>query len=120
MKFIDNNAGREAMQSDLTAQQHNWVPVKKHQSLFVLRKNKQQPSVRRTKFLLTLSWACTVHKVQGLSLVDSVVSVDLEKKKSFNQGQIYVALSRISSVNKVYLIESYNKAALKVNKSVKD
>ena len=30
VKFNDNNAGREPMYSDVTAQQHNWVPVKKH------------------------------------------------------------------------------------------
>ena len=50
VKFNDNNAGREAMQSDVTARQHNWVPIKKHQALFGLRKNKKQPSVKRTKF----------------------------------------------------------------------
>ena len=56
VKFNDNNAGREAMQSDVTAQQHNWGPIEKHQALFCLRKNKQQPSVKRTQFPLTLSW----------------------------------------------------------------
>ena len=56
VKFNDISAGREAMQSDLTAQQQNWVPIKKHQALFGLRKNKQQPSVKRTQFPLTLSW----------------------------------------------------------------
>ena len=66
-----------------------------------------------------MPWACTVLKVQGLSLAEGVVSFDLEKQKSFNQGKIYVALSRISSMNKMYLIGSYNKAALKVNKSAK-
>ena len=87
VKFNDISAGREAMQSDLTAQQQNWVPIKKHQALFGLRKNKQQPSVKRTQFPLTLPWACTVLKVQGLSLAEGVVSFDLEKQKSFNQGK---------------------------------
>ena len=119
VKFNDNNAGREAMQSDVTAQQHNWVPIKKHQALFGLRKNKQQPSVKRTQFPLTLPWACTVPKVQGLSLAEEVVSFDLEKQKSFNQRQIYFALSEISSMNKMYFIGSYKKAALKVNESAK-
>ena len=83
VKFNDIIAGREAMQSDLTAQQQNWVPIKKHQALFGLRKNKQQPSVKSTQFPLTLSSACTVHKVQGLSLAEGVVSFDLEKTKVF-------------------------------------
>ena len=61
----------------------------------------------------------SLHKVQGLSLTEGEVSFDLEKQKFFNQGQIYVALSRISSMNKMCLIRSYNKAVLKVNKSGK-
>ena len=60
-------------------------------------------------------WACTVHKVQGLSLSEVVVNFDLKSDESFNQGQIYVALSRITSVNKLYLIGKYNKATLKAN-----
>ena len=119
VKFNDNNAGGQEMRSGLTAQQHNWVPIRKHQALFGLRKNKQQPSVKRTQFPLTLPWACTVPKIQGLSLAEEVVSFDLEKQKSFNQGQTYFALSKISSMNKMYLIGSYNKAALKVNESAK-
>ena len=79
VKFNDNNAGRQAMQSDVTTRQHNWVPIKKHQALFGLRENKQPPSVKRTQFPLTLSWSRKVHKVQGLSLAEGVVSFDLEK-----------------------------------------
>ena len=55
----------------------------------------------------------------GFSLAEGVVSFDLEKQTSFNQGQIYVVLSKISRMNKMYIIGSYNKAALKLNKSAK-
>ena len=58
----------------------------------------------------------------GLSLAEGVVSFDLEKQsgtKSFNQGQIYVVLSKISRMNKMYIIGSYNKATLKLHKSAK-
>ena len=119
VKFNDHNSGRDTTQSDVTAWQHNWLPIKKHQALFRLRKNKQQPPVKRTQIHLTLIWACTVHKVQNLGLAEGVVSFDLEKQNSFNQGQIYIPLSRTSSMNKVHLIGSYNKAPLKVNKSAK-
>ena len=64
--------------------------------------------------------ACTDHKVQGLSLTEEVAIFDLESQKSFNQGQIYVALSRITSINELYLIGKYTKAALKVNESKKE
>ena len=41
MKFNNNNAEREAMQSDVTARQHNWVPKKniKHYLVFVKTSN---------------------------------------------------------------------------------
>ena len=120
LNFNDNNSGRKAMQRDVTARRLKWVPIKKPQALFGLRKNKQQPSVKRIQFPFTLSWAGTVHKIQGLSLAEGVESFDLEKQKSFSQGQIYVALSRISSMNKTYLIGSYNKTVLKVNRRLKD
>ena len=55
VKFNNNNAGRDAMQSDVITQQHNWVPIKKRQTLFGFRKNKQQSSVKRTQFPLTRS-----------------------------------------------------------------
>ena len=63
-----------------------------------------------------LSWPCTVHKVHGLSLTSAVVSFDLEKQKSFNEGQMYVALSRITSIDNIFLIGKYNRNFFKVMK----
>ena len=63
-----------------------------------------------------LSWACTLLKVQGLSLTSAVVSFDLEKQKSFNEGQMYVALSRITSIDNIFLIGKYNRNFFKVMK----
>ena len=105
------------MRSYVTARQYHWVPMKKREALFGLRKNRQQQPAKRTQFPLTLSWACTVHKLPGLSSTKRVVSFDLESQKYFNQGQMYVVLSRITSINKLYLIGKYNKAALNVNES---
>ena len=82
VKFINNNAGIEATKSDMIAWQHNWVPIKKHQALFGLRKNKKQTSVKKTQFPLTFSWTCIVHKVEGLSLAEGVVSFDPENWKT--------------------------------------
>ena len=119
VKFNDDSPGLEAMRSDVTTRQYHWVPIKKREALFGLRKNRHQPSVKRTQFPLTLSWACTVHKVQCLSSTEGVVNFDLESQKSLNQGQMYVALSRITSINELYLIGKYNKAALKLNEAAK-
>ena len=54
-----------------------------------------------------------------ITKIEFVVSFDLESQKSFTQGQIYVAPSKFTSIDKLYLIEKYNKVALKVNLSAK-
>ena len=70
-------------------------PSKERNPNFHIKKNKPSSgTVRRTQFPLMLSYACTVHKVQGLSLKDAVISFKLEKQRNFNAGQMYVAMSR--------------------------
>ena len=59
------------------------------------------PVIRRTPFLLML--ACTVHKVQVLTLEEIVVNFDLLKQKQFNYGQTYFSLSRVISLRGLYL-----------------
>ena len=70
------------------------------------------PIIKRTQFPLSVSWACTVHKVRGLSLNQVVISFDLLKQKYFNHGQIYVTLSRITSLDGLFLVGNFNEAAI--------
>ena len=51
-----------------------------------------------------MAWACTVHKVQGLTLNKIVISFDLFKQRSFNFGQTYVALSCATSLQGLYVL----------------
>ena len=80
VKFNDGSEGLDAMRSNITALQYHWVPIRKREALFGLRKNRQQPSAKRTQFPLTLSWACTVYKAQGLSLTEAVVCFNLDSR----------------------------------------
>ena len=76
------------------------------------------PAINRTQFLVMLSWTCTVHEVQGLSLNLTVFSFDLEKQKLFNQGQIYVALSCVTDIKNLHLIGTCNRNVFQVNSNV--
>ena len=65
--------------SDIIAKNNKWVPIKREETYIYLNKYKTtSPAIKRTQFPLALSLACTVHKVQGLSLMSAVVSFDLE------------------------------------------
>ena len=99
--------------------QNNWVPIIRTDTHIKIKKhNINSPSIRRTQFPLALSWACTVHKVQGLSLEKAVISFQLHKQKAFNAGQMYVALSRVRSMNGLFLVGSFSRKAIKINDEV--
>ena len=55
-----------------------------------------------------LSWERTIHKVQGLSLEEGVVNFDLQKQRTFGQGQMYTALFEFQVVTNFFLLENLN------------
>ena len=65
-----------------------------------------------------LAFACTVHKVQDLTLHNVVVSFYLNRQRKFNCGQLYVALSRVKSLEYLYIDGDVTKEAFSVDPDV--
>lgn len=65
------------------------------------------------QYPLRLAWAITVHKSQGMSLDEAVISLG----ETFEYGQGYVALSRLRSLEGLFL-KSYNAKSLQVNPAI--
>ena len=113
VKMDDDCAGLKLMNSDSYAIRYNAVPIKKIETNISIHPNKvSSPVIKRTQFPLMLAWACTVHKVQGKQFKEAVISFQLQKQKRFNYGQMYVGLSRVTSLSGLYLIGEYNSRAI--------
>ena len=65
---------------------------------------------------LIYSWAITIHKAQGITLDEALIDVG---SGIFECGQSYVALSRVKSLDGLYL-KNFDANKIKVNKKVKD
>ena len=115
IKFHDQKAGLKAMLNDIFGKSKRWIPLERSESTFTLKR--KAGVIHRTQFPVTLSHACMIHKVQGISRHDVVISFDLNKQKSILPGQIYVTLSRLTNLQGMYLIGNYSKSAIKANNS---
>ena len=70
---------------------------------------------RIMQYPLRLAWAITVHKSQGMSLDEAIVNLG----DTFEYGQGYVALSRVRSLDGLYL-KSYNAKSLRVSEHISE
>lgn len=67
----------------------------------------------RRQFPISLSYGMTIHKSQGLSLDNAIVDVG---NSIFSCAQVYVALSRVTSLNGLHLI-NFDPYAVKASES---
>ncbi|MFV0553498.1 MAG: helix-turn-helix domain-containing protein [Mangrovibacterium sp.] len=68
------------------------------------------------QYPLKLAWAITVHKSQGLTFEKAIIDVN----RAFAPGQIYVALSRLRSLNGLILTSHIPEHGIPVNPQLTD
>jgi ATP-dependent DNA helicase PIF1 len=72
------------------------------------------PAIGVEQFPICLAWAITIHKIQGTTLERAQIDVG---ETIFEYGQTYVALSRVTSLEGLYLL-NFNPSKIKANPKV--
>jgi len=103
VKFDSPRVGKDAIaQSQYRQRYPDAVPIIRQEVQFFTGRGRQSVEARRTQFPLTLAWACTIHKVQGKTLEQIVVS--MEGRGKFMPGQAYVAMSRVRTLQGLFFL----------------
>ncbi|XP_066927647.1 ATP-dependent DNA helicase pif1-like [Clytia hemisphaerica] len=114
LRMDEDDIGTKAKNNnDTYGRENNLVPIEKIEKEFGVKPGRHRPSIKRIQFPLMLAWACTVHKVQGQTFSKIVFNFDLYGQRYFNAGQVYVALSRVTSLQGLYLMGKFNTKAIR-------
>ena len=117
IKFQGSQTGRRAIMNNQFTRANCVVRIEKCEADIPISKGSVSPCIKRTQFPLALSWACMIHKVQGLSLNEGAVSFELRKQKYFGPVKIYTVLSKVTDYNKFFCKGELNTSSIRVNTS---
>ena len=116
VSFDSKHVGQEAMHTSLyKSTNQNPVLIYETQATFPIHK-KASCQATRSQFPLTLAWAVTICKCQGLTLPEIVIDVTPAKGK-FKPGEAYVAFSRVRTIEKLHII-NYTQNQIHVSEHV--
>ena len=114
--FDSKHVGQEAIHTSVyKSKNQNAVPIYKTQATFPIHK-KTSCQATRSQFPLTLAWAVTIHKCQGLKLPEIVIDMTPAKGR-FKPGEAYVAFSRVRTLEKLHII-NYTQNQIHVSEHV--
>ena len=114
VKFDNAKVGRNARQQssfDMSGYSADIIPIVRVEVSF--SPNDNNLKVTRRQFPLRLSWACTIHRVQGATLPKIAISFE----RGLRSGQAYVALSRSKTLDGIY-IKGFRENQIKVYQDV--
>ena len=97
---------------------NNWIRIKRNEVSFGVKKN-ISPMCKSNTVSPRIGIGILLHKKQGISLSKGVISFDVHKQRPFTQGQMYVALSRVTKLGKMYLLGQYCSSAINVDENAR-
>jgi ATP-dependent DNA helicase PIF1 len=114
--LFDNNI-------QMTINRHTWELEKKIRIKSLNCKNNNISGINNFKKIkasaiqipLILAWSISIHRSQGLTFENAIISLD----KCFAEHHIYVALSRVKSLNGIYIEGDIIENKIKINNKVK-
>jgi ATP-dependent exoDNAse (exonuclease V) alpha subunit len=101
VQFDNAAVGKLARTENPFRRQHpGCVDVQRHSVNYTYGRGKSV-EVTRSQFPLSLAFACTIHKIQGMTLDNVVISM----KSRFGPGQAYVAISRVRTMEGLHFVD---------------